>query len=219
MAKKTKARTAPKRKPSGKEARDNKPALVDLLARAGRAYGRSLQNIQVFAETYVQAKELYGSEAVKEFRSKWAFWTDSMWSHAEQIGKHNLLPQFWLASDQMIQGLLRSEKSMEKQLLLVGATKDGKIETVDDKGEIKLKSLQDLSRLDELGIVFALNSATAPDEIKKFAYQFRKDWKVKKPAKSDYEKVGDYLRINHAIKVVNKEDWLKMGQLMGWTAQ
>lgn len=215
--KKTKKAAAPAA--NEKKSSADKPTLTHLLGIAGRAYGKTLQNLLLFAETYVLAVELYGGEAKKEFRDKYPLYTDSMWSHCEAIGKHNLLPQFWLASDSFIAGVLRLEKSMEKQLNLVGALKDGKIETVTDKGTIVLKSLDQLSKLEELGIVFAMNSSTSPSEIRKFAYEYRKGWKMMdKSTRPDYERIGDLLRVNHAIKSVNKNDWLAMGRLMGWTA-
>lgn len=215
--KKVKKAAAPAAKE--KKSPENKPTLVHLMGIAGRAYGKTLQNLLLFAETYVLAVELYGGEAKKEFRDKFPLYTDSMWSHCEAIGKHNLLPQFWLASDSFIAGVLRLENSMEKQLNLVGALKDGKIETVTEKGTIVLKSLDQLSKLDELGVVFAMNSATSPAEIRKFAYEYRKEWRVlDHTMRPDYERKGDLLRINHAIKAVNKNDWLAMGRTMGWTA-
>lgn len=196
---------------------------------AGRAYARSMQNLLLFAETYVLALELYGKEADNEFRSKFAMYTPAMWTHCEMIGKHNLLPQFWLASDSFIAGVLRLENSMEKQCNLIGAFKakdkngnptgEFKVETVTETGTIILKSLDQLSKLDESVILFAMSSATSPEEIRKFAYEYRKEWRKDNESKRpDYERKGDLLRVNHAIKAVNKNDWLAMGRLMGWTA-
>lgn len=217
--KKKKAAAPPAKVVEAPKPAPDKPTLVALMAIAGRAYGKALQNLQRFAETYVLAVELYGGEAKREFRNKYPAYTDAMWSHCEAIGKHNLLPHFWLASDGFIAGVLRLEKSMEKQMNLVGALSDGKIETISEKGTIVLKSLDQLSRLEEVGIVFAMNSATSPEEIRKFAHAYRQEWKMMdKPTRPDFERIGDLLRVNHAIKQVNKNDWLAMGRLMGWTA-
>lgn len=195
-----------------------KPTLTTLLATAGRYYGRTLSGVQGFAETYVLACELYGREARKEFGKKFPMYTDSYWSHIEKVGKHELLPHFLLCSDAMIAGVLRLEDSMTKQMKLIAASSDGKIETVSAKGTIVLKSLSELSRIDEGAIVFAMDSASSPEEIRKFAYAFRQEWRMAKDKakRDDFERVGDFLRINHAIKSLSKNDWLKMGSLMGW---
>lgn len=194
------------------------PTLVELVATAGRFYGRALQGIQGFAETYVLADSLYGREARTEFKAKFPLYTDSMWSHLAKVGKKELLPHFLLCSDSMIAGILRLKDSMEKQLNLVGALKGGKIETVSATGKITMKSLDELSKLDELGIVFAMSSATSPEEIRKFAYAYRAEWRKSdgKAARPDFEKIGDFLRVNHAIKSLSKKDWSAMGVMMGW---
>lgn len=195
----------------------DKPTLNAILATAGRAFGRHLQDYTLFCEQYVLATELYGRDGKKAFHEKWAYYTDSMWSHAEAIGKHVLLAHFAIASDTMIAGLLRLKDSMKKQMLLVGAMEDGKIETVSANGTVVLKSLDQLSKLDELGIVFALNSATAPGEIRKYAYEFRKEWaKGGRRSRPDFERIGDFLRVNHAIKALTRRDWSAMGVMMGW---
>lgn len=196
-----------------------KPTLTALIATAGRFYGKTMAGLLGFAETYILACELYGREARTEFRNKYPVYTDAYWRHIEKVGKHELLPQFLLCSDSMIAGITRLENSMEKQMQLIAATKEGKVEVVNHDGKIVLKSLADLGKLEEGMILFAMGAANNAEEIRKFAYAYRQEWKLAKSVakRDDFERVGDFLRINHAIKSLSKNDWLKMGAMMGWT--
>lgn len=189
-----------------------KPTLTELLASAGRGYASSMKGLVQFCTSYVYAVELYGSDGRRAFRDKWSLYTDGDFETFEQIGKGNMLPQFAFCSNNMKRGILRLENSLDKQMLLAGFVSDGKVETVDARGKIVLKSLADLSKLEEDSILFALKEGGSPDEIRKFAFEYRKAFALHTSRKPDVEIVGDYLMINRKTKLSKRE-------LQGWLAR
>lgn len=190
----------------------NKPTLTELLASAGRGYARSMKGLVQFCASYVYAVELYGSDGKRAFRDKWSLYTDSDFATFEDIGRGNLLPQFAFASGNMKRGILRLEHSLDKQMQLAGFVSDGKVETIDARGKVVLKSLAELSKLEEDSILFALKESGSPDEIRKFAFEYRKAFALHASRKPDVEIVGDFLVVNRKTKLSKRE-------LQGWLAR
>lgn len=186
------------------------PSITDLLAQAGRGYARTIKGLVQFCTAYVAALELYGQTGRRMFRDKWSLYTDSDFETFEDIGRGRLLPQFAFCSGNMKRGILRLEKSLDKQMLLAGFVKDGKVETVNASGKIVLKSLEELSKLEEDSILFALKEGGAPDAIRKFATEYRRAFALAASRKPDVEIVGDFLVVNRKHKFSKKElqQWL-----------
>lgn len=187
-----------------------KPSLVEMLARAGRGYARSMKGLMQFCRAYVDTMALYPAEYRKAFRDKWTLYTDADWETFEEIGRGNLLPQFAFCSGSMKRGIMRLPDSLGKQMLLAGFLKDGKVETVSAKGKVVLKSLEELSKLEEDSILFAMKEGGSPEEIRKFAYEFRKEFALKNGQKPAVEIVGDFLVVHRKTKFSKKEvqQWL-----------
>ena len=188
----------------------DKPTLVSLLAEAGKGYAVTIKGLVRFCTAYVAAIDLYGQEGKKAFREKYALYTDADLESLEMVGRGNLIPQLAFCSGNMKRGIMRLPNSLEKQMALAGFVKDGKVETVTGKGAIVLKSLEELSKLDEDAILFALREGGSPDEIRKFAYEFRKSFALAASKKPNVEIVGDFLVVNRKTKLSKKEvqQWL-----------
>ena len=199
---------AAKKKTAAKAA--EKPGLTEILAKAGSGYARSMKGLMQFCIAYVDAVELYGQEGRKAFRDKWSLYTDADFQTFEDIGRGDLIPQLAFCSGNMKRGIMRLPNSLEKQMALAGFVKDGKVETVTGNGTIVLKSLEELSKLDEDAILFALREGGSPDEIRKFAYEFRKSFALAASKKPNVEIVGDFLVVNRKTKLSKKEvqQWL-----------
>ena len=199
-----------KKKTTKKEA--PKKTLTIILAEAGKGYAKTIKGLVQFACAYVQAIELYSQEGKRAFADKFALYTKSDWDTFEDIGRGRLLPQFAFASGNMKKGLLRLEKSIDKQLTLLGCVKGGKLETIDAKGKVVLKSFEELGKLEEDSILFALSEATKPGDIRKFARQYRVDFALAKSNKPNAEIIGDLLVVNRKCKFSKQE-------LQAWVAR
>jgi hypothetical protein len=193
------------------ETKVEKPTLVSLLARAGQGYAKTIRGLCEFTIAYVQAIDLYGAEGKKAFRDKYALYTESDWASFEDVGKGRLLPQFAFCSGNMKRGLLRLEDSLTKQMNLIGCVKSGKLEVVNAEGKIVLKSLEDLSKLEEDSILFALKEGDDPNTLRKFARDYRVEFKLRQGSlKPTIEIVGDYLVLRRGAKLSKAEvqQWL-----------
>lgn len=188
----------------------SKPTMTSILAQAGSGYAKTVKGLVIFCTAYVQAIELYGNVGKQEFAKKYALYSPSDWETFEDIGRGRLLPQFAFCSGNMKRGLLRLENSLDKQLKLIGCVKEGKVETIDAKGKIVLKSLEELSKLEEDSILFALGESCDPKEIRKFAREYRAEFALNASAKPNIELVGDYLVIHRKTKLSKQEvqQWL-----------
>lgn len=188
----------------------NKPTMTSLLAQAGTGYAKTVKGLMIFCTAYVQAIELYSNIGKREFAKKYALYSPSDWETFEDIGRGRLLPQFAFCSGNMKRGLLRLKNSIDKQLKLIGCVKEGKIETIDAKGKIVLKSLEELSKLEEDSILFALGEGCDPKEIRKFAREYRVEFALRANARPNIELVGDYLIIHRKTKLSKQEvqQWL-----------
>lgn len=194
-----------------KKAKANeKPTMTSLLAQAGAGYAKTVKGLVIFCTAYVQAIELYGNVGKQEFAKKYALYSPSDWETFEDIGRGRLLPQFAFCSGNMKRGLLRLENSLDKQLKLIGCVEGGKVETIDAKGKIVLKSLEELSKLEEDSLLFALGEGRDPKEIRKFAREYRVEFALRASAKPNVEVVGDYLVIHRKTKLSKQEvqQWL-----------
>jgi hypothetical protein len=189
---------------------DKKPTMTSLLAQAGAGYAKTVKGLVIFCTAYVKALELYGNVGKQEFAKKYALYSPSDWETFEDIGRGRLLPQFAFCSGNMKRGLLRLENSLDKQLKLIGCVEGGKVETIDAKGKIVLKSLEELSKLEEDSILFALGEGCDPKEIRKFARDYRVEFALKANSKPNIELVGDYLVIHRKTKLSKQEvqQWL-----------
>ena len=196
------------------KAATNTPTMTSLLARAGAGYAKTVKGLIIFCTAYVQAIEIYGNVGKQEFAKKYALYTPSDWETFEDIGRGRLLPQFAFCSGNMKRGLLRLENSLDKQLKLIGCVKEGKVETIDAKGKIVLKSLEELSKLEEDSILFALGEGCDPKEIRKFAREYRVEFALRANARPNIELVGDYLIIHRKTKLSKQEvqQWLSRMQ-------
>lgn len=197
-----------KRKTASKDA--GKTSLESLLIEAGKGYATTIRGLVKFCVAYQTAVDLYGQEGRREFAKKFSLYSDSDWQTFGDIATGKLLPQFAFCSNNMKRGLLRLKDSIDKQLKLVGAVKNGKIETVNASGKVVLKSLEELSKLEEDSWLFALNDGGDPGEIRKLLYAYRKEFALKTPGKPDVEIVGDLLVVNRKTKFSKKEvqQWL-----------
>lgn len=197
-----------------KKAKAIKPTMTSLLAQAGTGYAKTVKGLIIFCTAYVQAIELYSNVGKREFAKKYALYSPSDWETFEDIGRGRLLPQFAFCSGNMKRGLLRLENSLDKQLKLIGCVKEGKVETVDAKGKIVLKSLEELSKLEEDSILFALGEGCDPKEIRKFAREYRVEFALKANTKPNIELIGDYLVIHRRVKLSKQEvqQWLSQMQ-------
>jgi hypothetical protein len=110
----------------------------------------------------------------------------------------------------MKRGLLRLEHSLDKQMKLCGFTEGGKLEVIDAKGKIVLKSLEELSTLEENSILFALGEGADPKDIRKFAREYRVEFAKQLQAKPAIEIIGDYLIVRRKTKLSKAEvqQWL-----------
>lgn len=197
-----------------KKAKAIKPTITSLLAQAGAGYAKTVKGLIIFCTSYVQAIELYSNVGKREFAKKYALYSPSDWETFEDIGRGRLLPQFAFCSGNMKRGLLRLENSLDKQLKLIGCVKEGKVETIDTKGKIVLKSLEELSKLEEDSILFALGEGCDPKEICKFAREYRVEFALRANARPNIELVGDYLVIHRRVKLSKQEvqQWLSRMQ-------
>lgn len=211
-AKATAPAPPPAKKAPSKAKEAAKPTLMAILAAAGRGYARSMKGLAQFCAMYVEAIELYGTEGKRAFRDKWSLYTDGDFETFEDIGRGNMLPQFAFCSNNMKRGIMRLEHSLDKQMQLAGFVSDGKIETINPQGKIVLKSLADLSKLEEDSILFALKEGGSPDELRKFAYEYRKAFALHEARKPAVEIVGDFLVVNRKTKFSKRE-------LQGWIAR
>lgn len=193
-----------------KKTAGEKPSLTSLLAKAGAGYAKTIKGLVEFCTAYVQALELYNNEGKQEFAKKYALYSPSDWETFEDIGRGRLLPQFAFCSGNMKRGLLRLENSLDKQMKLCGFTAEGKVETVNAKGKIVLKSLEELSKLEEDALLFALAEGTDPKELRKFAREYRVEFALSASRRPAIELVGDYLVIHRKIKLSKQEvqQWL-----------
>ena len=197
-----------------KKAKAVKPTMTSLLAQAGAGYAKTVKGLIIFCTSYVQAIELYSNVGKREFAKKYALYSPSDWETFEDIGRGRLLPQFAFCSGNMKRGLLRLKNSLDKQLKLIGCVKEGKVETIDAKGKIVLKSLEELSKLEEDSILFALGEGCDPKEIRKFAREYRVEFALRANARPNIELVGDYLVIHRRVKLSKQEvqQWLSRMQ-------
>ena len=188
----------------------SKPSLNSILARAGQGYAKTMKGLVLFCTAYVEAVELYGSEGKAAFRNKFALYTDGDFETFEDIGRGNMLPQFAFCSGNMKRGIMRLPNSLDKQMKLCGFVENGKMEVVNAKGKVVLKSFEELSKLEEDSILFALREGGSPEEIRKFAYEFRKEFKLRMSSKPNVEIVGDFLVVNRKTKLSREEvqQWL-----------
>ena len=196
VKKKAAAKATAPAAPPAKKAPSNlkeaaKPTLTAILAAAGRGYARSMKGLAQFCIAYVHALELYGSEGRRAFRDKWSLYTDGDFETFEDIGRGNMLPQFAFCSNNMKRGIMRLEHSLDK---------------------IVLKSLAELSKLEEYSIIFALKEGGSPDEIRKFAFEYRKAFALHESRKPAVEIVGDFLVVNRKTKFSKRE-------LQNWVAR
>ena len=190
-----------------------KTSLETLLVEAGKGYATTIRGLVKFCTAYKAAVELYGQEGKREFAKKFSLYSDSDWATFEDIATGKLLPQFAFCSNNMKRGLLRLTNSIEKQMKLVGAVKDGsKIETVNSSGKIVLKSLEELSKLEEDSWLFALSEGGDPNEIRKLLYTYRKEFALRMSGKPNVEIVGDLL-------VVNRKTTLSREEVQQWLAR
>lgn len=187
----------------------DQPTITELLAEAGHGYTASIKGVVKFASAYVKAVSLYGAEGDKQFRAKYALYTDADWQTFEDIGKGRLLPQFAFCSGSMKRGLLRLENSIEKQQKLVGAT-NGKLSVVNSKGEVVQKTLDELTKSEEDFILFTLGEGGDPSDIRKFAKLYREEFARNLSRKPAIELVGDYLVVRRKTKLTKAEvqEWL-----------
>lgn len=201
---------ATRKKVKGSATVDSKPSLNSILARAGQGYAKTMKGLVLFCTAYVEAVELYGSEGKAAFRDKFALYTDGDFETFEDIGRGNMLPQFAFCSNNMKRGIMRLPDSLDKQMKLCGFVEKGKVEVVNAKGKVVLKSFEELSKLEEDSILFALREGGSPDEIRKFAYTYRKEFLLKASRKPNVEIVGDFLVVNRKTKFSKKEvqQWL-----------
>lgn len=196
------------KKKTTKEA--EKPTINALLAAAGRGYAKTVSGLTAFCAAYAQALDLYGSVGKNEFHKKYALYTASDWETFEDIGRGRLLPQFAFCSNNMKRGLLRLENSLNKQMTLCGFTVEGKIEVVNAAGKVVKKSLEDLTKLEEDSLLFALAEGADPKELQKFAREYRVEFARNLAAKPNIELVGDYLVVRRKVKLTKEEvqQWL-----------
>lgn len=197
-----------------------KPTLVSLVAQAGRCYASLTARIQEFSRIYMVAGELYGPEGRKAIRDKFPLYTASSWELVEAIGKGMLLPQFFLCSRHFANGIMRLENSLDKQMQLLGMSKDdsgvAKVEVVNAaSGKVELKSFDELSRYAEDSILFALKEADSAAEMRKFARDYRQEF-LRRESRPDWERLGDAVRVNHRFTMC-AADWKSIGRTMGWT--
>lgn len=193
-----------------KKTSEAKPSLTTLLAKAGAGYAKTIKGLCEFCTAYVQALELYGNEGRNEFAKKYALYSPSDWETFENVGRGRLLPQFAFCSGNMKRGLLRLKNSLDKQMKLCGFTAEGKVETVNAKGKIVLKSLEELSKLEEDALLFALSEGTDPKELRKFAREYRVEFALNASRRPTIELVGDYLVIHRKVRLTKQEvqQWL-----------
>lgn len=191
-------------------AESKKPSLNSILARAGQGYAKSMKGLVLFCTAYVEAIEFYGQEGKCAFRDKFALYTDGDFETFENIGRGNMLPQFAFASNNMKRGIMRLPNSLDKQMKLCGFVEKGKVEVINSKGKIVLKSFEELSKLEEDSILFALKEGGSPDEIRRFAYDYRKEFALKTSGKPNVEIIGDFLVVNRKTKFSKQEvqQWL-----------
>lgn len=196
------------KKKTTKEA--EKPSINALLAAAGRGYAKTVSGLTAFCATYAQALDLYGSVGKNEFHKKYALYTASDWETFEDIGRGRLLPQFAFCSNNMKRGLLRLENSLSKQMILCGFDAKGKVEVVNAAGKVVKKSLEDLTKLEEDSLLFALAEGADPKELQKFAREYRMEFARNLAAKPNIELVGDYLVVRRKVKLSKEElqQWL-----------
>ena len=201
---------ATKKKKKEDAASADKPTLVSLLAEAGRGYAVTMKGLVRFCTAYVAAIDLYGQEGRNAFREKYALYTCADLESLEMFGRGSLIPQFAFCSSNMKRGILRLENSLDKQMQLAGFVKNGKIEVVNSSGKVVLKSLEDLSKLEEDSILFALKEGGNPNELRKFAYFYRKEFALRTSSKPNVEIVGDFLVVNRKTKLSREEvqQWL-----------
>ena len=192
-------------KKTNKKTANNKPTLVSLLAKAGAGYAKTIKGLIEFCMAYVQAIDLYAGEGKTEFAKKYSLYTPSDWQTFEDIGKGRLLPQFAFASGNMKRGLLRLEHSLDKQMKLCGFTQEGKVEVVNSKGKVVLKSFEELSKLEEDSLLFALAEGTDPADLRKFAREYRVEFALRSSQKPNVELIGDYLVINRKTRLSKEE--------------
>ena len=196
------------KKKTTKEA--EKPTLNSLLAAAGRGYAKTVSGLTAFCAAYAQALDLYGSVGKNEFHKKYALYTSSDWETFKDVGRGRLLPQFAFCSNNMKRGLLRLNNSLDKQMKLCGFTAEGKVEVVNAAGKVVKKSLEDLTKLEEDSLLFALAEGSDPKELQKFAREYRVEFAKNLAAKPDIELVGDYLVVRRKVKLSKEEvqQWL-----------
>lgn len=197
-----------------------KPTLVSLVAQAGRCYASLTARIQEFSRIYMVAGELYGPEGQKAIRDKFPLYTASSWELVEAIGKGMLLPQLFLCSRHFANGIMRLENSLDKQMQLLGMSKDKggvvKVEVVSaSSGKVEFKSFDELSRYAEDSILFALRKGGSAAEIRKFARDYRQEF-LRRDARPNWERAGDNVKVNHRF-TMNVVDWKTIGRTMGWT--
>jgi hypothetical protein len=105
----------------------------------------------------------------------------------------------------MKRGLLRLDNSLDKQMTLCGFTAEGKIEVVNAAGKVVKKSLEDLTKLEEDSLLFALAEGSDPKELRKFAREYRVEFARNLAAKPSIELVGDYLVVRRKVKLSKEE--------------
>lgn len=187
-----------------------KPTLNSLLAAAGRGYAKTISGLTAFCAAYAQALDLYGAVGKNEFHKKYALYTPSDWETFEDIGRGRLLPQFAFCSNNMKRGLLRLNNSIDKQMTLCGFNAEGKVEVINVAGKVVKKSLEDLSKLEEDSLLFALAEGTDPADLRKFAREYRVEFARNLATRPNIELVGDYLVVRRRVKLTKEEvqQWL-----------
>ena len=131
------------------------------------------------------------------------------------------MPHFAAASDRMVRGLLRLGQSMAGQRMLVGLVSDrGELRLPNADGSVTVKPIDSLTAAEERQVLTSMGSARTPEELRSALRELRAEWALRKrdggPA---WEADGDTLRIRRAVPSLAKEEWLAMGEAMGWTAR
>lgn len=213
-----KAKSSPAK--TKKTAGEEKPSLVSLVAAAGKCYASLTSKILEFSRIYATAGELYGQAGRKAIQDKFPLYTASSWTLVDAIGEGKLLPQFFLCSRHFANGILRLEDSLDKQMQLLGMSKDArgvaKVEVVNAaSGKVELKAFDELSRYAEDSILFALSKAASAADIRKFAREYRRDF-LRRNESPVWEKAGEKVKINRKFSM-DLAGWKAIGEAMGWT--
>lgn len=217
-AKRTEAEAGGTRSGPGGAGADGKPSLASLVAMAGRCYASLTARMREFSRIYVTAGDLYGQEGRKAIRDRFPLYTACSWELVEAIGRGELLPQLFLCSRRFANGVMRLEDSLDRQVALLGMTRDGdgvpKVEVADATGRTALRSFDELSRRDEDAILYALKRGGSPAEAGRLVREYRRMFPRagETPA---WMRDGDRVKVNRRF-VMDAAAWRAIGRTMGW---